>query len=68
MSNYTHLPFNFKGLQEGGYLVSNLAGQHEHLSKLDFDNLIHSKYNQIGKNSLDSLESKHFITPENEAR
>jgi His-Xaa-Ser system radical SAM maturase HxsB len=68
MINYTHLPFNFKGLQDDKYLVSNLAGQHQHLSKLDFDNLTHAKYNQIEQKSLNSLESKHFIAPKNEAK
>ena len=47
MDSYIKLPFNFKELQGDRYLVSNLAGQHESLSKSNFDQLVNSKYHQI---------------------
>ena len=63
MDSYIKLPFNFKELQGDRYLVSNLAGQHESLSKSDFDQLVGSKYHQIEQKSLHSLEAKHFVSP-----
>jgi His-Xaa-Ser system radical SAM maturase HxsB len=67
MSNYVNFPFNFKELDSNSYLVSNLAGQHEKLSRTDFDLLTHSKHKEITKDSFSSLEAKHFISPLDQA-
>jgi len=67
MNSQVNLPFNFKALDSSNYLVSNLAGQHQRLSRTDFDLLTQSKHAEISGDSLNSLEAKHFISRVDEA-
>ena len=54
-------------IDSSNYLISNLAGQHQRLSKTDFDLLTQSKHAEISMDSLNSLEAKHFISRLEEA-
>jgi hypothetical protein len=60
MSDLTKLPFNFRRLHNS-VIVSNLAGQHQFLSKEEFEYLVESQYQRIPQHILASLESKNFI-------
>lgn len=65
MSNLAKLPFNFKSINKD-YLISNLAGQHQFMKEEDFIKVIDSDFCELDPKILASLESKSFLTPENQ--
>lgn len=62
MPELTHLPYNFRRLDDN-FVISNYAGQHQYLSEGDFTNICKSDFEKLDSETLSSIESKSFVSP-----